>query len=269
MKKELLYFTVGQFSKLHRLNKRTLHYYDDIGLFSPAYKAENGYRYYTYCQSAELENILALRELGMSIEEMKDYLKYPNAEAFFKIVSQKSLEIDEQIQRLKKLKTMMSQKQKILSFCNEIYDGKLETACFPKRFYLLTPTETAFTGMEQVMAHLQAAWECSAYKTGCGSYISLDKIRRGQFELYDGLFTLVDKPQKGIQLQIRPQGEYLCGYCIGTWDKIPALYQKMLDYAEAKQMDLKGNCYEMGLNEFAISSEDEYVTRIEIQCEPA
>ena len=42
-----LYFTAGQFARLHQLNKRTLHYYDDIGLFSPAYKGENGYRYYT------------------------------------------------------------------------------------------------------------------------------------------------------------------------------------------------------------------------------
>ena len=63
-----LYFTAGQFARLHQLNKRTLHYYDDIGLFSPAYKGENGYRYYTYQQSAQLENILAMRQLNMSIE---------------------------------------------------------------------------------------------------------------------------------------------------------------------------------------------------------
>ena len=50
-------FTAGQFARLHHLNKRTLHYYDDIGLFSPAYKGKNGYRYYTYQQSAELESI--------------------------------------------------------------------------------------------------------------------------------------------------------------------------------------------------------------------
>lgn len=269
MKKELLYFTAGQFSKLHHLNKRTLHYYDDIGLFSPAYKAENGYRYYTYRQSADLENILALRELGMSIEEIKDYLKYPNADTFLEIAIQKSHEIDEQIKRLKKLKFIMCEKQKTLALCNRIHDGMIEVVRFPKRFFLLTPTEfreTALTDMEHVMAHLQIAWECNAYKTGCGSYISLDKVRQEHFEIYDGLFTLIDRPQKGTDVQVRPQGEYLCGYCIGDWDKIPALYYKMLNYAAAKKLELTGNCYEMGLNEFAISSEDEYITRIEIQC---
>lgn len=270
MKKELIYFTAGQFSRLHHLNKRTLHYYDDIGLFSPVYKAENGYRYYTYRQSAELENILALRELGMSIDEIKDYLKCPNADAFLQITIQKSHEIDEQIKRLKKLKAIMFEKQKSLVLCNGIHDGMIEVVRFPKRFFLLTSTEfreTALTDMEHVLSHLQTAWECSTYKAGCGSYLSLDKVRQGQFDFYDGLFTVVDKPKKGADVQVRPQGEYLCGYCVGDWDKIPALYHKMLDYSAAKKLKLKGNCYEMGLNEFAISSESEYVTQIEIQCE--
>lgn len=43
-----LLFTTGQFARLHHLNKRTLHYYDEIGLFSPAFKGENDYRYYTW-----------------------------------------------------------------------------------------------------------------------------------------------------------------------------------------------------------------------------
>lgn len=270
MQKDILFFTAGQFARLHRLNKRTLHYYDDIGLFSPVHKAENKYRYYTYQQSAELENILALRELGMSIGEIKDYLKHPNADAFLKLAVQKSHEIDAQIKRLKKLKEIMLAKQKALALCEGVYDGKIDIIRFPRRFLLVTPVQfrgTALTDMEQVMEHLQIAWECSDYKTGCGSYISLDKIRQGQYEIYDGLFTFVDKPRKGVDLHVRPEGGYLCGYCIGSWDKIPALYQKMLDFAAAEKMELTGNCYEMGLNEFAVSSVDEYVTQIEIQIE--
>ena len=46
MKKEMKRLTTAQFAKLHEVNKRTLHYYDDIGLFCPLTKEENGYRYY-------------------------------------------------------------------------------------------------------------------------------------------------------------------------------------------------------------------------------
>ncbi len=36
MKKSTKLLTTAEFAKLHEVNKRTLHYYDSIGLFSPA-----------------------------------------------------------------------------------------------------------------------------------------------------------------------------------------------------------------------------------------
>ncbi|MEG2037088.1 MAG: MerR family DNA-binding transcriptional regulator, partial [Ruthenibacterium sp.] len=66
-------FTTGQFARMHHINKRTLHYYDSIGLFSPAGVGENGYRYYTYLQGTALEMLLTMRELDMSIEEIDRY----------------------------------------------------------------------------------------------------------------------------------------------------------------------------------------------------
>ena len=50
MKKSFKSLTTAQFAKLHGVNKRTLHYYDDIGLFSPRAKGENGYRFYDAAQ---------------------------------------------------------------------------------------------------------------------------------------------------------------------------------------------------------------------------
>ena len=38
MKKSTKLLTTAEFAKLHDVNKRTLHYYDSIGLFSPAEK---------------------------------------------------------------------------------------------------------------------------------------------------------------------------------------------------------------------------------------
>ena len=51
----LIKLTTAQFAKLHNVNKRTLHYYDAIGLFSPNTKGENGYRYYDLSQSLDFE----------------------------------------------------------------------------------------------------------------------------------------------------------------------------------------------------------------------
>ena len=59
-------FTIGQFAALHGINKKTLMWYDEIGLFKPAFiHEENGYRLYSYYQSTELEVILLLRDMNV------------------------------------------------------------------------------------------------------------------------------------------------------------------------------------------------------------
>ena len=60
-------YSSGEFAKRAGVNKRTLHYYNDIGLFCPEFIEENGYHYYTCFQFAQLESkkflfLLPLRE---------------------------------------------------------------------------------------------------------------------------------------------------------------------------------------------------------------
>ena len=59
-----------------------------------------------------------------------------------------------------------------------------------------------------------------------------------------------------------PSGEYLCGYHRGVWSGLPDLYRSMLRYADGHGLELGDYAYERGLNEFAISSPQDYVTRI-------
>ena len=204
----------------------------------------------------------------MSIEEIKDYVKCPNTAGFMEISSQKLQEIDSQIKRLKQLKTLFRDMQESLVLCEDIYDGKMETAWRGKEYLLLTPMQLGDVEpeeMKQIIAHIQTAWEYTRFKSSCGSYLSLKKAREGSFEIYDGVFTPIYAPPKKSSLEVKPEGNYLCGYCVGDWSRIPGLYRQMLEYADDHGLELEGNCYEMGLNEFAISSMNEYVTRVEIR----
>lgn len=64
--------TVKQVSKLAHVTPRTLHYYDQIGLFEPDFVAENGYRYYSDESLLKLQQILFYRELDFSLEQIKE-----------------------------------------------------------------------------------------------------------------------------------------------------------------------------------------------------
>jgi DNA-binding transcriptional MerR regulator len=70
-------YTVKQLSDLANVSVRTLHYYDQIGLFEPSRVGENGYRYYDDAAVFRLQQILFFRELGLSLKDIKAVLDRP------------------------------------------------------------------------------------------------------------------------------------------------------------------------------------------------
>jgi len=66
---------IGEFSRLSQVTINTLHHYDEIGLLKPAQVDPfTDYRYYTLDQLPHLHSIMALKELGLSLEEIAQLL---------------------------------------------------------------------------------------------------------------------------------------------------------------------------------------------------
>jgi effector-binding domain-containing protein len=69
-------FKIGDFSKLSRVTVQALRHYDDLGLLKPAQvDTFTGYRYYSASQLPRLYRILALKDLGFSLEQIARLLK--------------------------------------------------------------------------------------------------------------------------------------------------------------------------------------------------
>jgi DNA-binding transcriptional MerR regulator len=63
---------VGEFSRLAQVTIKALHYYDELGLLKPASIDElTSYRYYTVEQLPRIHRIVALKDLGLSLEQIK------------------------------------------------------------------------------------------------------------------------------------------------------------------------------------------------------
>lgn len=69
--------TVKEVSKLTRVSVRTLHYYDEIGLLTPAVTTDAGYRLYDDTSLARLQQILLFRELEFSLKDIKEMIDSP------------------------------------------------------------------------------------------------------------------------------------------------------------------------------------------------
>ena len=68
---------VGLLARRTGLTVRTLHHYDEIGLLTPSRRTPAGHRLYGEREVRRLQQIASLRQLGLSLEEIRDCLDRP------------------------------------------------------------------------------------------------------------------------------------------------------------------------------------------------
>ncbi|WP_370224358.1 MerR family transcriptional regulator [Cytobacillus sp.] len=74
-------YTVQKLAQLAGVSSRTLRYYDEIGILKPARTNSSGYRIYGQQEVDRLQQILFYRELGVSLEQIKEIITAPAFDA--------------------------------------------------------------------------------------------------------------------------------------------------------------------------------------------
>lgn len=66
------YYTSGEFAKMAHLTVRTIRFYDKQNILKPSYVSDSGARFYTDEDFARLSQILLLKYLGFSLEDIRN-----------------------------------------------------------------------------------------------------------------------------------------------------------------------------------------------------
>jgi MerR family transcriptional regulator, thiopeptide resistance regulator len=93
---------VGELARRTGLTVRTLHHYDEIGLLRPSLHSEAGHRQYTASDIARLQQIVSLRQLGFSLDEVRDCLTQPEFLPL-EVIRLHTARLREQIEQQRKL----------------------------------------------------------------------------------------------------------------------------------------------------------------------
>lgn len=261
-------FTIGQFAKLHEINKKTLMWYDEIGILKPAVVKENGYRYYSFHQSSLLETILMLRELNVSIPEIQDFLKNRSASSLETLLADKVRELDDTISHLKALRAIMNETRWNMSALRNLDLSEVSIVEKPETHYLVTVPISQGIPFEQEIERVVA--EAKKYQlkrlhdASYGSILPVEDLYCGHYHNYSALYMELPFPTHRKGLHIQPKGTYLRAFCKGSWDKLPGRYMEILNYAKENRLQFYGFAYEKGINELVIDTFDDYITQIEI-----
>ena len=98
--------TVGEVGEIFGLSRSTLLYYDRIGLLSPSSRTEAGYRLYSDQDVEKLKRIVALKNVGITLDRMKPFIEAPE-QGITAVLLARIFAINEQIETLKEQQRMV------------------------------------------------------------------------------------------------------------------------------------------------------------------
>ena len=265
------YFSTGEFAKLCNVNKKTLFYYDEIGLFKPEIVKENGYRYYSVYQLEVFDIIHTLRDLGVPLKQIKSFIDERNPKSVVKFFEYKTGEIENEIKQLRRKQEIMSNKIKIIKEAEKIRDNidNLSIEEQDEEYLVLSKNidKSKFPYDSEVYEnHLNYCYNQDLYiGYPLGFIKTIDDLYSENDYAYTYYYTKVNK-NDGENIIKKPKGKYLVGYLNGSYIDIPGLYKKMLDYVKTHNLELIGHSYEEELiNLIAVKYMNDYIIKVSMQ----
>lgn len=260
------YFTTGEFAKICNVPKHVLFHYDEIGLFKPVNIKENGYRYYSYHQYDTFTVILMLKQLGMSLTDIKHYLEQRSPELLLELIDEKDREIQKEMRRLKATKEFINS---IRSTTIEAIHANVQdvfSTYLPEESLLCSEdiedsSQKSFASyMEEYVSFYKKNY--LAYEDRVGAMIPISNIKEKHHANFQYLFTKARHKKNG-NIRTRHAGLYLMTYHKGDYDHIYEAYDRILSYAKKHQIKLGEYAYEdYMISDFSQRDEQQYITLI-------
>lgn len=271
------YLSAGRFAALVGTTKETLFHYDEIGLFVPKRREANGYRYYAMDQMETFDVIGMLRELGMPLAEIRNYLEQRSPEKFGVLLEQEEKVVREKMQRLREMQRWIGEKKRFLAQasaeCREAFEKDLFCPVgihtLPLQYLVTNHSESADNlAVNQKIGELYAY--CGQYGNrssyNVGFVQKRETLETGNFLDYRDFYLIFDRVPAKVRYTVRPEGEYLCYYYKGPRQGIEAAYRKLFRYATEQRLLLDDRFYEEYMVDALTSQEmEQYITRIAVK----
>lgn len=263
-------YKIGDISKLYNISNDILRYYEKIGLLIPDVRGENGYRYYSESQLWKLNNIRSLRNLGVSLNEIIDFLNTRSIKKTKEMIKFQLKKIDENLRELLKLKEELELKKENIRYFEHFSDYEiLRIKYYPKRYILLKNGK--FKDENEINLELKKLKRKSEEdndfiftESEIGTVIKLEEWEKGNYSDYIGTFIITNE----IKENFLDEGEYLTYFFSGDYINLSKHYKKLKEFIRENNYRVCGNIIELYHIEMHITeNKEEYVTEIQIPLE--
>lgn len=214
-------YTIGQFSKLTGLSVQTLRYYDRIGLLCPENRnPETGYRHYQELDVWNVEIISICKELGMSLEDIKEVLKSNDNESIMQEFSNRRKEVENLQKKCCQILKDITWYEESFRISQEIdvNETDIHIKDFPKRpvIYQKANDDDAMALYEKLQIKaLRELEQNGSIRRNYGYLFHTGRFSDGILKIEGEFLNLFKKSYDKIQSEdilILPKGTYYCTY---------------------------------------------------------
>ena len=249
---------IGKMAKTNRVSIATLRLYDQMDLLKPAYTdEESGYRYYDIRQTSRLDFILYMRDLGLSLSDIRDLLLKEDISLIEEKLIEKNKQIHQQLRELKAMHEAVDRTiQSIERYRKSPVSGTISLEYIDRRYILYTSCscnfyEAGIVAYETIIQDLRT----KLMEKGLPQLLSYSlgtSVRKQDFEqcrfVPDKVFIFGDRQlaDYGDNICCLDSGMYACIYLDNFDDEIPCAH-RLLDYCREYGYTVAGDyiCEEM------------------------
>ncbi len=260
------YFRIGEISRLYHIGVDSLRYYEELGLIHPA-RGESGYRLYSIDDIWRLNVIRELRELGFSMERIRQYLDHHTVDTTLQLLQEEQILLQRKLKELQKTQTNVTRRMEIL---RQAQTRPLEHIAVERydqrRFFSIHEGYSEEHEMDVLIKRLVNLDQEHFYVIGnnqIGTLVSRSAVERTGKLQYEAVF-LMDESGAGLL----PGGTYLTVSYQGPYEQSAYWAQQLLAYAKENDWTPVGDILEvLWVDIHTTECVDERITELQLRVE--
>jgi DNA-binding transcriptional MerR regulator len=250
--------SIKEFSQLTGIKQSTLRYFDKLGIFSPAYRGENGYRRYQPFQLIAVSVIDLLHGFGLKTSEVKAYVVRRNPNLMRDLFIEKQEEIETELKRLTVERDVALTYSSLISTGLDAKTNKITIKDLPERRITMGPeNDFSLPGFEHAFSHF--------YRMASHYNIDLRFPVGGYFDDFDAFDSASGQPSHFFSVDPCgkdkiPAGKYMVGFTVGPYGETGNLEGRMARYLKKNGLKTIGPVYNVFLlDEVSVIEPEQYL----------
>jgi DNA-binding transcriptional MerR regulator len=259
--------SIKDFAKMTGVKESALRYFDNLGLFSPSRRGENGYRYYSPQQIITINSINLLLDLGMHTREISEIEGHRSPDLMLDVLTKKENELEADLHRIERAYNVVHTLRRMISLGRAADETVIETRYIDEMPIVVGPENDFGQSTVFYDAFLKFCDQAPSYR------IDLRLPVGGKHVDFESFTTRPSAPTwffscdpKGLDK--RESGTYLCAYARGYYGKYVETMERMKAYIKDRGLRPNGPVYiAYLLDELSEKDPDNYLAQILVSVE--